>query len=99
MADQFVPTSAPLSEEPSMIVNSIQIVENVENQILDPDEDIEEKIYTRNDVLLSLDMLKSFAAQRFDANYTQMCIRLINNLENALIKNAPVKTILKKLVF
>lgn len=57
MADQFIQLSAPLSEEPSMIENSIQIVENVENQILDPDEDIEEKIYTRNDILLSLDML------------------------------------------
>ena len=100
MADQYVPTSGedpdpqPLSEDPVLIGNSIQI--NADVEVLDQDKETDTKAYNRTDVLLSLDLLKSFAAQSFDSNYTQMCIRLINCVEKALIKNAPVKSIHKK---
>ena len=95
MADQHVPTSEPLSEDPVVIENSIQI--DADAEVLDQDEETDSKAYNRTDVLLSLDLLKSFAAQSFDSNYTQMCIGLINNVEKALIQNAPVKLVQRKL--
>ena len=97
MADQYVPTSEPLSEDPVLIKDSIQI--NADVEVLGQDEETDTKAYNRTDVLLSLDLLKSFAAQSFDSNYTQMCIRLINCVKKALIKNASVKLIQKKLRF